>query len=64
MSGVWFRKGLRLHDNPALCAACEAGAVVPFYVLDPADTKQVPRVVELGSLSLSVWRDRKISILI
>ncbi|KAH3886385.1 hypothetical protein DPMN_010390 [Dreissena polymorpha] len=32
----WFRKGLRLHDNPALNAACEnASHVWPVFVLDP-----------------------------
>ena len=32
----WFRKGLRLHDNPALCAAVERAAVVfPLFVIDP-----------------------------
>ncbi len=32
---VWFRQDLRLADNPALCAAAEAGApVLPVYVLD------------------------------
>ncbi len=32
----WFRKGLRLHDNPSLLAALEgAGAVQPLFVLDP-----------------------------
>jgi hypothetical protein len=24
----WFRKGLRLHDNPALLAACSAATTV------------------------------------
>ena len=36
----WFRKGLRLHDNPALLAAVERAAkdgllVRPVYILDP-----------------------------
>ena len=32
----WFRKGLRLHDNPALAAAAAgAGAVLPVFVLAP-----------------------------
>jgi cryptochrome len=35
MSGVWFRKSLRLHDNPALVRACEAGDAVPIFILDP-----------------------------
>ena len=36
---VWFRKSLRLHDNPALTAACldkEVTSIIPLYVLDPA----------------------------
>ena len=36
----WFRKGLRLHDNPALLGAVERAAkdgllVRPVYILDP-----------------------------
>jgi deoxyribodipyrimidine photo-lyase len=31
---VWFRQDLRLHDNPALTAACAQGAIIPVYVLD------------------------------
>ncbi len=36
----WFRKGLRLHDNPALlaaakCAAQSGGVLYPVFVLDP-----------------------------
>lgn len=35
-TGVWFRKGLRLHDNAALAKACaESNHVVPFFILDP-----------------------------
>ena len=36
---VWFRKSLRLHDNPALSAACldqDITSIIPLYVLDPA----------------------------
>ena len=36
---VWFRKSLRLHDNPALTAACQEkgiASIIPLYVLDPA----------------------------
>ena len=33
---VWFRKGLRVHDNAALVeAAAGSGSVLPLYVLDP-----------------------------
>ena len=32
----WFRKGLRLHDNPALLAACEGAVQLrPIFILDP-----------------------------
>lgn len=31
---MWFRQDLRLADNPALCAAAAAGAVLPLYILD------------------------------
>src|SRR5919112_2511817 len=34
-SVMWFRRDLRLRDNPALLAACAAGEVVPLFVLDP-----------------------------
>ncbi|WP_263120062.1 deoxyribodipyrimidine photo-lyase [Cellulomonas sp. RIT-PI-Y] len=32
----WFRRDLRLGDNPALMAAADSGAVLPVFVLDPA----------------------------
>ncbi len=33
---MWFRRDLRLSDNPALAAACEdGGPVIPVFVLDP-----------------------------
>ena len=32
----WFRRDLRLADNPALTAACESGSeVIPLCILDP-----------------------------
>ena len=32
----WFRKGLRLHDNPALLAALTAAEhVAPIFCIDP-----------------------------
>ncbi|TMR10073.1 deoxyribodipyrimidine photo-lyase, partial [Nonomuraea zeae] len=34
---VLFNRDLRVHDHPALAAACErAGQVVPLFVLDPS----------------------------
>jgi deoxyribodipyrimidine photo-lyase len=32
---MWFRRDLRLHDNPALHAALSCGEVLPLFVLDP-----------------------------
>lgn len=47
----WFRKGLRLHDNPALLDACETSAKLwPLYVLDP-DT-----VTYGGNIGFNRWR--------
>ena len=31
---VWFRKDLRLHDNPAINAAKEYQQVYPIYIMD------------------------------
>ncbi|MCU1538277.1 MAG: deoxyribodipyrimidine photo-lyase type [Humibacillus sp.] len=46
---LWFRRDLRLGDHPALLAACEAGPVLPVFVLDPAlldeDTPRSRRLV-------------------
>jgi len=33
---MWFRRDLRLTDNPALLEACAADGVLPLFVLDPA----------------------------
>ena len=33
---MWFRRDLRLADNPALLEACADGPVLPLFVLDPA----------------------------
>lgn len=32
---LWLRRDLRLHDNPALLAACRHGAVIPVYLHCP-----------------------------
>ena len=34
---VWFRRDLRLHDQPALAAAAARGPVLPVFCLDPAE---------------------------
>ena len=33
---MWFRRDLRLGDNPALLEAVADGPVLPLFVLDPA----------------------------
>ena len=33
---MWFRRDLRLADNPALLEACASDGVLPLFVLDPA----------------------------
>ncbi len=33
---MWFRRDLRLADNPALVDACASAGVLPLFVLDPA----------------------------
>lgn len=34
---VWFRKDLRLSDNPALFEACQLGEILPIYILEDGD---------------------------
>jgi deoxyribodipyrimidine photo-lyase len=34
---VWFRRDLRLHDNPVLTDAADAGALLPVYCFDPRE---------------------------
>nr|AGX93015.1 6-4 photolyase [Platynereis dumerilii] len=46
----WFRKGLRLHDNPALLKAFEnANEVRPIFILDPWFVKK-------GRVGINRWR--------
>ncbi|XP_068096418.1 cryptochrome-1-like [Hyperolius riggenbachi] len=46
----WFRKGLRLHDNPALLAAMKDCAELhPIFILDPWFPKNM-------SISVNRWR--------
>ena len=41
---VWFRRDLRIGDNPALCAAIEsADEIVPVFILN---TKQIANAGE------------------
>jgi deoxyribodipyrimidine photo-lyase len=48
---MWFRRDLRLADNPALLDACAADGVLPLFVLDPAlwGPAGLPRRAYLGA---------------
>jgi cryptochrome len=40
---LWLRKGLRMHDNPALVAAAtQAEALFPVFIFDPVFTQPQP----------------------
>lgn len=54
---LWFRRDLRLVDNPALRAALAVGAVTPFYILDEG-----PDVRPQGAAALW-WLNRSLSAL-
>ncbi|MBN9527976.1 MAG: deoxyribodipyrimidine photo-lyase [Alphaproteobacteria bacterium] len=43
----WFRRDLRLHDNPALIAAADGRPIVPLFVLDD----EAPGMRPLGGAS-------------
>lgn len=34
---IWFRRDLRLTDNPALVAACQSGNAIPVYIHAPEE---------------------------
>ena len=36
---MWFRSDLRIDDNPALSAACQAGRLLPIYILEDEDAQ-------------------------
>ncbi|MFI2662273.1 cryptochrome/photolyase family protein [Micromonospora carbonacea] len=55
---VLFTRDLRVHDHPALAAACSAFArVVPLFVLDPALTGRSPNRTRFLHQSLAALRD-------
>lgn len=62
-SVLWFRRDLRLRDNPALLAAAESGTVVPLFVVDPVlwnragAVRQNYLVSSLRSLGASLGRN-------
>jgi len=41
MNILWFRRGLRLHDSPALLSAVEnSSTFAAVYIFDPPGIKQ------------------------
>lgn len=49
-SVIWFRKGLRIHDNPALQhAAADCNHLYPVFVLDPHYLQPDPTAFSPGS---------------
>ena len=61
---MWFRRDLRLADNPALLEACADGDVLPLFVLDPAlwgpsgPSRRAYLVASLRSLDASLHEGR------
>ena len=53
---MWFRRDLRLADNPALVAAAQDGEVLPLFVLDPRLTKDGGRRLDRLMQSLASLR--------
>lgn len=57
----WFRKGLRLHDNPALLHALSlakaGGAIYPVYVVDPNSYSLVKCSVMRANFILECVKD-------
>lgn len=52
---VWFRRDLRLEDNPALNAAVETGRpILPLYILDEAASGRRPGAAALWWLDKSL----------
>ncbi|KAF7843292.1 (6-4)DNA photolyase [Senna tora] len=47
---MWFRKGLRIHDNPALEFACKgSNRLYPVFVIDPHYMEPDPNAFSTGS---------------
>ncbi|CAN0906941.1 (6-4)DNA photolyase [Linum grandiflorum] len=58
---VWFRKGLRVHDNPALEYASKtaaAGFLYPVFVIDPHYMEPDPNAFSPGSARAGLNRIR------
>lgn len=56
---VWFRKGLRIHDNPALeYAAKGCNYLYPVFVIDPRYMEPDPTAFSIGSTRAGLNRIR------
>lgn len=56
---VWFRKGLRIHDNPALEHAAKGSTYLyPVFVIDPHYMEPDPTAFSPGSGRAGVNRIR------
>nr|GMD94334.1 (6-4)DNA photolyase isoform X1 [Ipomoea batatas] len=56
---MWFRKGLRIHDNPALQHAANASSkCFPVFVIDPNYMEPDPTAFSLGSTRAGLNRIR------
>ena len=57
---VWFRRDLRLDDNPALIhAARRGGAVVPVYVWSPDELDRAPHAKHAPALLVRVCGEQQ-----
>ncbi|WP_255709228.1 deoxyribodipyrimidine photo-lyase [Spirosoma sp. KNUC1025] len=48
---IWFRRDLRLNDNPALAQAAQAGNVLPLFVLDERQELAIGGAVNGGCIT-------------
>jgi len=49
---VWFRRDLRLYDQPALAAACESGPALALFVVSPTQWEEHQE----AHVKLDLWR--------
>ncbi|GAB5356970.1 hypothetical protein AAMO2058_000333700 [Amorphochlora amoebiformis] len=58
----WFRKGLRIHDNPALMDACKGALLMyPLFILDPYFAKPDGKPKEVLPRLFSEWKVNKLT---
>ena len=55
ISLIWFRRGLRLHDNPALLSAVEnSKSFAAVYIFDPPNGKLLNLLIEFKLLAIPI----------